>query len=63
MNKKKYMKGFTLLLLNEIENHILLKWCNAECKMGYSASIPAIQLCLALGVLLNLMAVWYLNRH
>ena len=61
--KKKYTEGFTLLLLNEAENHKLLKWCNAKYKKGYSASSPAIQLRLAMCVLLNLMAVCYLVGH
>lgn len=47
MKEKKYTEGFTLLLLNEIENHKSFKWCNAKYKKGYSAFSPAIQLCLA----------------
>lgn len=63
MNEKKYTEGFTLLLLNEIGNHNLFKWCNAKYKKGYSACSPAIQLHLAICVLLNLVAVCYLVGH
>lgn len=63
MKEKKYTEGFTLLLLNEIENHKSFKWCNAKYKKGYSAFSPAIQLRLAICVLLNLMAVCCLIRH
>lgn len=63
MKEKKYTEGFTLLLLNEIENHKSFKWCNAKYKKGYSAFSPAIQLRLAICVLLNLVAVCYLIRH